>query len=368
MLDDSKLLPAIAQEEAKTNTFTRNGFTVKDGAEWLKNIKPIQWLYKGFLVRGYCYTFTSPTNHGKTTVVCNMIAAALGNLRIGRYENTSGRPLNVILLCGENDVDTAHKVQSALNLANVRLGKDGVGNLMVVDRAFPIASYGADAVAYINSLGVDFDLAFVDTWQAYWSGGDFNNNDAQLAHAHAMQYLTRINGNPAVVVPAHPPKGASKDNLVPYGGGAAMNAIDGNFTGWKDGEVFTLELGKKRQPDIEPMSFELLGVTIPQLLDSDGHATPSVAARYIEGHVADNQAIDAKELRDQIIRAVDRLSRITGNRVTKATIAMELGISEGKLRSPLDILSGKGGSKVELITTRPIELTKEGKKYLKEIT
>lgn len=341
----------------------RNGISIQRGSDWLKNTKPIEWLLRGLLVRGYLYTFTSPTNHGKTTVMANLIAQCLKGADFGEHKNDVG-PMNVLLLCGENDVDTAHKMMGAF--AEFGVTQDDLVKFYVIDKAFPMSEYGDQVVDYANTFGVDFHLVVPDTWQAYWSGGAFNENEAQLAHAKAMRVLTTMNGRPTVIVPAHPVKNASKDNLVPYGGGAAMNELDGNFEGWNDSGIFTMSLGKKRQPDMKPISLEIVGRVLNTLPDMQGNPTPTAVAVPLSDAAAENKQASAEEFREQIMRTIDRLSRLHGS-VKKPMIAAELCVSAGELRYPMDILAGKRGS-TAYITGSPIRITKAGKDYLKEIT
>ena len=44
-------------------------------------------------------------------------------------------------------------------------------------------------------------------------------------------------GEPCVIVACHPVKNASDDNLIPRGGGAFLNEVDGNLTAtrWRRG-------------------------------------------------------------------------------------------------------------------------------------
>ena len=343
----------------------KNGITIKSGGDWLKSIKPVEWLLRGFLVRGYCYTFTSPTNHGKTTAMASLIAHCLRGADFGDNKNDVGA-MNVLLLCGENDVDTGHKVMGAVKEFGVT--SEDLVRFYVVDKAFPMGTYADSIIELANGFGVDFHLVIPDTWQAYWSGGEFNNNEAQLDHAKAMRKLTSINGRPTVIVPAHPVKGAGKDNLVPYGGGAAMNEIDGNFEGWNDSGIFTINLGKRRQPDLKPITMEIVGRVLTSLPDNHGNPTPTAVARIIGESLAEMKQADAGVFREQIMRTIDRLLR-QGEKVTTQAIAVELNSTPGKLRSPMDVLAGKIGSdKTKYITTCPIRITKEGRAYLKEIT
>ena len=87
--------------------------------------------------------------------------------------------------------------------------------------------------------------------------------------------MTRVRGNPAVVVSAHPVKNAGDDNLVPYGAGAILNEVDGNYTLAKQGKRIELHWqGKLRGLDFHPLSFQIETVTTRDVLDSKHRMIP----------------------------------------------------------------------------------------------
>jgi hypothetical protein len=70
----------------------------------------------------------------------------------------------------------------------------------------------------------------VDTSTAYFSGDDENSNVQALEHAKWLRSLsTRIPANPTILVCCHPTKNSGEDALVPRGGGAFLNELDGNL-------------------------------------------------------------------------------------------------------------------------------------------
>jgi hypothetical protein len=93
-------------------------------------------------------------------------------------------------------------------------------------------------------------LIIVDTLAAYFDGTDINDNVAAGNFMRRLRALTTILGHPAVVVPAHPIKGATQVSLSPYGGGAIVNEVDGNLTLWRQGNACKLHWQTKlRGPD-----------------------------------------------------------------------------------------------------------------------
>ena len=62
-----------------------------------------------------------------------------------------------------------------------------------------------------------------------------------------------------MVALCHPVKNAHRSNLLPRGGGAFLNELDGNLTLWSEsGEVTELHWqGKIRGPDFSPLGYRL---------------------------------------------------------------------------------------------------------------
>jgi hypothetical protein len=74
-----------------------------------------------------------------------------------------------------------------------------------------------------------------------------------------------------VLANCHPVKNATADNLVPYGGGAFLNEVDGNLTCSKNDAAIELHWqGKFRGPDFAPITFQVKTVTHQDLKDSKG--------------------------------------------------------------------------------------------------
>jgi hypothetical protein len=90
-----------------------------------------------------------------------------------------------------------------------------------------------------------------------------------------MRQLTTLPGRPVVFVSSHPVKNADTSNLLPRGGGAFLNEVDGNLTPVKRADLIEFHWqGKHRGPDFEPIYFALKPVTAPTLIDSKGSARP----------------------------------------------------------------------------------------------
>src|SRR5262249_42292912 len=134
----------------------------------------------------------------------------------------------------------------------------------------------------VRELGCDISFVVIDTSIAYFDGDEENNNVQAVSHARRMRTLLQLPGGPCVIVLCHPIKNAQKDNLLPRGGGAFLNEVDGNLTCWNDDGVVKLHhLGEFRGPDFAPITFQLETVTSPRLRDSKGRLMPTVIAKVL---------------------------------------------------------------------------------------
>jgi hypothetical protein len=74
------------------------------------------------------------------------------------------------------------------------------------------------------------------------------------------QHFPTMPGRPAVLVATHPTKHADETNLLPRGGGAFLNEVDGNLCRWADAEQAGTSLhwqGKFRGMTFIPIQFDL---------------------------------------------------------------------------------------------------------------
>jgi len=93
--------------------------------------------------------------------------------------------------------------------------------------------------------------------------------------AHKMRKICDIPQRPAQIIIAHPAgKNPQKDNLVPRGGGAFLNEIDGNLTVWsQDASSQTLHHSQKfRGAGFDPMEWLMEVKQFKHLTDI--HGTP----------------------------------------------------------------------------------------------
>lgn len=125
-------------------------------------------------------------------------------------------------------------------------------------------------------------LVVIDTFAAYFDGDDENSNAQALDFARVARRLAELPSKPAVVMPAHPVKNATRSNLAPKGGSSLVNEVDGNLTLWNDGVEVTLHWQVKfRGAEFEPLKFELERYETDKLRDAKGRLMPSVQTQRI---------------------------------------------------------------------------------------
>jgi hypothetical protein len=182
--------------------------------------------------------------------------------------------IKVLLLSGEND----HDQQSRAIATAQELGLNPGDRMRIIAGSFPIVSALEEIRADDQEHG-PYHLIVVDTSIAFFGGDDENDNLQLRAHAAYFRELTRLPGNPAVVILCHPVKNPARDNLLPRGGGAFLCEVDGNLTVWRDGDRLTVATsGKFRGPIFTPLSFLLKTVELRGYRDGKDRPIVSVTA------------------------------------------------------------------------------------------
>jgi hypothetical protein len=164
---------------------------------------------------------------------------------------------------------------------------------------FTVSEMAACRAEQVEALG-GVSLVIIDTTAAYFEGDDENNNKQAGDYARMQRSLVNLKGGPSILAPCHPVKNAAEDNMLPRGGGAYLNEVDGNLTVHNDSNITQLHWqGKFRGPDFAPISFQLRTVTHERLKDTKGRLIPTVTASHLS-------EASEKELRRQ--RAATRTS------------------------------------------------------------
>jgi hypothetical protein len=201
-------------------------------AEFIDQAKPPEFLIEPFLQRGYLYTLTAKTSHGKTALFVYLsIVVAWSLHNFAGHHTRHGR---VVILAGENPDDTAARFAAMCDFMGVDPDTLPVS---IMKGAFDLKGNVEIALTEISKLD-DVVLVLIDTSSAYRFDDDEDDN--QLSKAWAQAALRRLldhPNNPTVIAAAHPIKGANNPtDLLPRGGGSFLNEVDGNLTTWATGD------------------------------------------------------------------------------------------------------------------------------------
>ena len=325
-------------------------FPVKPIAQAVRELLPPVYVLQNLLQKNHLYTLTARNNAGKTTWIVTVTRSIALGEPLGTLQAIKGR---VLILSGENSADTNLKFRYLAEVEKVNLD-----NIDVLEMAFELKNGGVERL--MAELESEYALVIVDSLQAYFGGGDFNNNADQLAHLQACRKLTELRGNPAVIVLAHPTKSA--EILEPYGGGALMNEIDGNLTLKLENGIAVLHHTKLRQSPFMPLDFQLNIVEIPDFEDNFGKQATTTLLTPLDSALASAIKSDNGKLSFQIL---DLLLR---RNLSKAELAKTIfGDDDGKHTSKIYRLICDLQAKKFLTDRGDFELTAKGKSELTKL-
>jgi hypothetical protein len=264
--------PAPASDFDAPTAAPADTWRIQSAADFIAGFVSPEWLIEGILQRGRLYTLTAPTGHGKTAAALYMASAISEGEPFCDLDTESG---SVLFLAGENPDDVRARVIIALEAARIR-PEDC--RIHFVPGTFSIRQDMARLRAAAAELP-DLALVIVDTFAAYFDGDDENSNAQALDFARVVRSLTALPSRPAVLMPAHPVKNATQNNLTPKGGSSLLNEVDGNLTVWREERIMSLHWqGKIRGPEFEAVQMELTIATSVRVIDKRGVLMPSVIA------------------------------------------------------------------------------------------
>jgi len=228
--------------------------------------EPLRYTIDGVVQSGRIYTLTGPTNAGKTAFsTMAALAVATGRRDILNLDVEKGR---VVYLAIENPDDTVSRFEIAQRFHRIP-DSELRDRLFIVTEKVKPESVLAELENRARSGGLA--LIVVDTLAAYFDGTDMNDNVAAGNFMRRLRVLSKLRGNPAIIVPAHPTKGATQGSLIPYGGGAIVNEVDGNLALWRAGDICKLHHQTKlRGPNFNPVSFRYREYGCNGVLDAKG--------------------------------------------------------------------------------------------------
>ena len=297
MKDDAEEVKTADDDGAKKQE-QKDQRIVQSSAEFTKNYIAPDYLIDGLLQRRYCYSLTARTGAGKTALVL-LFAAHVGlGLPLGDRDVDRGR---VLIFAGENPDDVrgrwiAMAQQMDFDIETI--------NVHFMPGRFKITKLIERIRIEMEALG-GASLLIIDTSAAYFEGDNENDNVQLGQHASQMREL-RIPGGPCTIINCHPTKNAADDNLIPRGGGAFLNEVDGNLAARKDD--MTVELhwqGKFRGPEFAPMNFVLKTVTHERLKDSKGRLIPTVIAACLTDQAQQDMAKASRGDENLLLKALN---------------------------------------------------------------
>jgi hypothetical protein len=240
--------------------------------QFVRGFVPPDYILDGVLQRRFFYSLTGKTGAGKTALMLLLAShVALAKPLLER-EVDGGK---VLYLAGENADDVrmrwiAMAQQMGFDISTI--------DVNFIPGVFKITEMYQRVRAEIVLAG-DVAAIFIDTSAAFFEGIDENDNKQAGDHARLLRRFTEMPGRPCTIAACHPVKNATDENLVPRGGGAFLNEVDGNLAAKAhDGSIEISAQGKFRGPDFAPITFQLRTVTHQDLKDSKGRLIPTVVA------------------------------------------------------------------------------------------
>jgi AAA domain len=270
---------------------------LQSSAEFTANYVLPDYLIDGILQQRFVYSLTARTGTGKTSLVLLFAAHVGEGLAFGMREVERGA---VLIFAGENPDDI--RARWIAMSQRVPFDIETIPVYFIPGR-FKISQLIERIRQEVRKLG-GVKLLIIDTSAAYFEGEDENSNVQLGAHAARLRGLD-LPGGPCTIINCHPTKNAPDDNLVPRGGGAFVNEVDGNLTARKDDMTVELHWQEKfRGPDFPPMHFLLTEVTHERLTDSKGRLVRTVVASHLSDTAKDDLTKIAGHDEDELLNAL----------------------------------------------------------------
>ncbi len=288
--------PYLQEASITSSVSRRDQFSILSGPDFIGGFVAPGYVVEGIIQRGSLYSLTAKTGHGKTSICVKLVFCFGNGKAFAGHEVEKG---NICFLVGENPDD----VRARFLVAAEAYGLPVTKSMSFIPHVFSIEEKFENIQAKAKEVG-GFIAVIVDTSAAYFQGEEENSNAQLGSHARLLRCLTTLKGRPAVIVPCHPVKNATKDNLLPRGGGAFIAEVDGGLTLWSDDNGKTTQLhwqGKLRGVGFEPLDFELVTKTSDEVKDKKGRLIPSVVAMPISEDKAMEMSREARSDEDAIL-------------------------------------------------------------------
>jgi hypothetical protein len=350
------LLKKAKQKAQQESENAAAAVVFESSAEFAANFVPPDYLIDGLLQRRFVYSMTGMTGAGKTCIALRIAAHVALGLELDDREVEKGR---VAFFAGENPDDVRMRW---IKLCEEMGKQPSEIEVFFIPGALPISNemirkkIDADAAKH-----GPFSLIIVDTSAAYFEGDDENNNVQAGEHARMLRSLNKLPGGPTVIATTHPIKAANIENLLPRGGGAFLNEVDGNLVCVKNNMTVMVHWhGKFRGPEFAPLHFELQPGTTEKLKDSKGRLISTIIAAPLTENEAAETNETSRRNQNQVLTVLQ-----DNNQLSLAQIAEKLDwyLKSGKpnrslvYRTLQTLLDEKLVKKIRGI----YELTKTGK-------
>lgn len=319
-----------------------------------------EYIIEGVVQRGRLYTLTAPTGAGKTAVMLYASAAISTGMQFCEQDVEYG---DVVFLAGENPDDVRARVIATLDYYNI---PESSCRLHFIAGTFSIRQDLERIKAETKDLP-NLVMVVVDTFAAYFDGDDENSNAQALDFARVARQLTALPSRPAVVMPAHPVKNATKGNLTPKGGSSLLNEVDGNLTLWNaSGAVSMHWQGKHRGPEFEPLPLELERYETDKIKDRKGRKMPTILAKPLLVTRAMQIAQEALSNEDRLLLSIHaNPAQSTRDRCVECGMVSENGKAKTGLYSK--VIDRLCSDKLIKKFRRNWELTEAGERAVKMI-
>jgi Bifunctional DNA primase/polymerase, N-terminal/AAA domain/Primase C terminal 2 (PriCT-2) len=311
------------EQEKEQETKQTDKPLVLTNSEFIATYKPPSYIITGLLQKRFVYSLTGMTGSGKTCIALRIAAHVIKGLELSGRKVKKGK---VLYFAGENPDDVLVRwiklceemdIPSYTPMMHWLPGVPPLKNNEIRKRIYGAAQqYGP------------FAMVIIDTSAAYFQGDDENSNVQLGEHARLMRRFIALPGNPTVLVTCHPTKHPDQTNLLPRGGGAFLNEMDGNLSCARDNFLIEIDThGKFRGPEFAPLAFRLHPCKLDHLKDEDGADIWSVITIPItdEEHTSIEDAVEKK--RDELMTIM-----LMRPGLSLAELATELGwqLSDGK--------------------------------------
>jgi AAA domain len=276
---------------------------VLSSAEFVAGFVPPDYLIVGWLQRRFVYSLTAATGDGKTAIALLVTLLVSQGFGLSKLEVKRGR---VLYFAGENPDDV--RMRWTATTQQFALTPEDIDNVYFVPGVFKFTEISERIREEMATR--ELALVIVDTSAAYFETDDENNNIQALAHAKRLRELSRLPGGPTVLICCHPTKNA--ESLVPRGGGAFLNEVDGNLTCKRSDLAVELHWhGKFRGPDFAPMFFHLKIVTHERLKDTDRNLIQTVVAQPLSDEGLKDIKAQTRADEDQLLLSISENPRLS---------------------------------------------------------